>query len=208
MTDTHTTAHIPDEAVQAREKIEKIAKYFINEGSRDYTQEICYALKNVGLELLDALNDIPHLSAPCAVEVKQLEWHNKLQRGEREGFICSTGGILSYSIMLSRFRVYGIEGEHDGAAEFKTLDEAKAAAQADFERHILSCVVTKPVDVAAVRRQAFEEAAKVAETVWPNSGPLDVGHGSRIAAAIRALSAEPAHAEQTCRAALAQGCGE
>ena len=51
---------------------------------------------------------LPHLSAPCAVEVKKLEWHNKLQHGEREGFICSTGGILSYSIMLSRFRVYGI----------------------------------------------------------------------------------------------------
>lgn len=47
-----------------------------------------------------------------------------------------------------------------------------------------------------MRKQAFEEAAKVAETVWPNSGPLDVGHGSRIAAAIRALSAEPAQGEQ------------
>lgn len=70
--------------------------------------------------------------------VKPLEWHELLRRGPREGFVCSVGGVLSYFIMLGRNRVYGIRGEHDGAAEFRSLEEAMTAAQADYERRILA----------------------------------------------------------------------
>ncbi len=83
-----------------------------------------------------------------AVAVKALQWTDKLKRGDREGFVCSSSGVLSYSIMLSRFRVYGIPGEHDGAAEFTSLAEAKAAAQADYEARIRSALSAQVQDVA------------------------------------------------------------
>lgn len=83
-----------------------------------------------------------------SVAVKALEWADKLKRGDREGFVCSSSGVLSYSIMLSRFRVYGIPGEHDGAAEFTSLAEAKAAAQADYEARIRSALSAQVQDVA------------------------------------------------------------
>jgi len=48
---------------------------------------------------------------------------------------------------------------------------------------------------SAARELALEEAARVAERTWPESGPLDMGHGARIAAAIRTLSSpDPADA--------------
>ena len=47
------------------------------------------------------------------------------------------------------------------------------------------------LEPSAAREMALEEAARIAETTWPDSGPLDMGHGARIAAAIRALSCQP-----------------
>lgn len=69
------------------------------------------------------------------IRVKPLGWHQRVI-----GFTCSEGGVLSYAIMESRNRVYGIPGEHDGSAEFQSLDAAKAAAQADYEARILSAI--------------------------------------------------------------------
>ena len=71
------------------------------------------------------------MSGP-AVKVKPLEWDHEAVIG----FACSRKGALSYAIMLSRNRVYGINGEHDGAAEFADIEAAKAAAQADYEARI------------------------------------------------------------------------
>lgn len=79
------------------------------------------------------------------VAVRPLEWHENLKQGDRVGFVCSEGGVLSYSIMLSKFRVYGVAGDHDGAAEFGSLEAAKAAAQADYERRITSALIVEPV---------------------------------------------------------------
>jgi hypothetical protein len=77
------------------------------------------------------------------VAVRPLEWHENLKQGDRVGFVCSEGGVLSYSIMLSKFRVYGVAGDHDGAAEFGSLEAAKAAAQADYEARIRSALVAE-----------------------------------------------------------------
>ena len=76
--------------------------------------------------------------------VKSLEWHDRLKISENEGFVCSQGGLLSYSIMLGCFRVYGIVGDHDGAAEFPSIEVAKAAAQADYEARILAAIQPDP----------------------------------------------------------------
>ncbi|MCF7646865.1 hypothetical protein KQ944_17875 [Bacillus subtilis] len=90
---------------------------------------------------------IPHLSAPCAVEVKKLEWteHANLWHCDKNP---------EYQITrwwLDEIRKQGacFEVLELGERQLGTLEEAKAAAQADFERRILSCVVTKSVDVAA-----------------------------------------------------------
>lgn len=150
-----------------------------------------------GEAILAALQNIQAAMVPCAVEVEKLEW---------DGFV-GFAGSFSYVVAPPSFtkgwRVWGKISDKSasiGGVLITTTaaneEEAKTAAQADFERRILSCVVTKTVDVAAVRKQAFEEAAKVAEATWPNGGPMDIGHGSRIATAIRAISAEPAPGEQ------------
>ena len=99
-------------------------------------------------------------------------------------------GMVGDNVPQDEQRGEGDLTDGELAFTFPTHEQAKAVADA------LCNAIAKPVDVAAVRRQAFEEAAKAAETVWPNIGALDIGHGSRIAAAIRALSAEPAQGEQ------------
>jgi hypothetical protein len=72
-------------------------------------------------------------------KVKPLVW--KWLTGENTGFLCSgDSGALSYSIMVSRNRVYGIPGPFDSSAEYETLEDAKAAAQADYERRILGAL--------------------------------------------------------------------
>ncbi len=82
------------------------------------------------------LDDLPAVSAPVAVRVKPLTWdHDHLP-----GWVFARGGVLSYSIMLSAHRVYGVPGEHDGAAQFPTLEAAKAAAQADYAARIMAAI--------------------------------------------------------------------
>ncbi|WP_376711093.1 DUF551 domain-containing protein [Pseudochrobactrum lubricantis] len=132
MSATHTTAFIPDEAVQAFKQ-----EFHENSPKRSYDE-------NIKASLAAAL---PHLSAPCAVEVKKLDW-SETSYGTPEVF--------------TEVGVYRIEHAHDGGwslrrnnkaiadddgrRNFADQQKAKAAAQADFERRILSCVVTKPVD--------------------------------------------------------------
>jgi hypothetical protein len=107
------------------------------------------------------------LSRTGAVKVRKLEWHEKLKRGERDGFVCSLGGVLAYSIMLSSFRVYGIEGEYDGAAEFETLEAAKAAAQADYENRILAALSRPhPADERVVEALELAEEAEKTAVFW------------------------------------------
>ncbi|WP_139975809.1 hypothetical protein [Ochrobactrum sp. CGA5] len=96
--------------------------------------------------------------------------------------------------------------------EFGTLDEAKAAAQADYEARILSALepsapdIGKPITApSAARELALEEAAQFIESHIYTSSPdgvrlvpsrragLDLHHQT-IASAIRALSS-PDHAD-------------
>lgn len=196
MTDKHTTEHIPDEAVQA------FKSAFHTGEAIGYEAQIKKALTSA----------LPYLSAPCAVEVVKLNWVEVSY-----GFIAHTP-FGTYKLSLNW-------GDHCETAmviaggEFPKSfhsdgEEAKAAAQADFERRILTCVVTKPVDVAAVREECAEvvENAVLSYHVADCAGLADwkafeKGQESGLkfgAAAIRALSPN----EPVGRAALAQGGGE
>lgn len=142
MTDTNTIAHIPDEAVEVA---------FEAMNPMKSPSECC--LYDVRKGLIAAL---PYLHAPCAVEVKKLEWDNA---SDPEAYLVSAAmvydlGMLRYCILnnpdpdVKEYTAQGLKinstifHQHG----FKTIEAAKAAAQADFERRILSCVVTKPVD--------------------------------------------------------------
>ncbi|MBX8803369.1 hypothetical protein HBA92_21845 [Ochrobactrum sp. MR28] len=97
------------------------------------------------------------------------------------------------------------ESYGEGSKHFETVNPA--AAQADFERRILSNVVTKPVDVAAVRipvpeNSASEKWPPLKKALWHvlMEEKLNDGHYIKAfefieklySAAIRAISTEPA----------------
>ena len=194
MSDTHTTAHIPDEAVQAA---------FEAMNPMKSPSECCLYDVKKGLEAA-----FPYLSAPCAVEVKRLEWEYIGKYGIEHRAKTSIG---TYSCHIDEDSAAGrmfcyLHLTEDGDCTkygeeiyfgYDDYENILAAAQADFEHRILSCVVTKPVDVAAVRKQAFEEAARIADfgmMVPPDGGSPtkeEVDVALRIAAAIRALSSAP-----------------
>ena len=157
---------------------------------------------------------LPHLSAPCAVEVKKLEWQEPTKASNG----CWTAKCLigTYSV-VNENGWYAVLDEHAwGLAGFEwsstdlsndTRQTAFDAAQADFERRILSCVVAKPVDLVAVREECAEvvENAVLSYHVADCAGLADwkafakgqesgLKHG---AAAIRALSAKPAQGGYT-----------
>ncbi len=194
MTDTHTTTHIPDEAVQAA-----VDKWFeMYSGGAiplpDHTRRMREAITAA----------LPHLSAPCAVEVVKLDWDGLV------GFVGSFSYVVAPPSFTKGWRVWGKISDKSasiGGVLITTTaaneEEAKAAAQADFERRILSCVVTKPVYVAAVREQCAQIAEDFRDKHWiahdikigifPNRSEA----GIAIADAIRALSpAEPAQGKQ------------
>lgn len=142
---------------------------------------------------------LPYL--PLGYEVKKLEWECFGNYGLEERVKTSIG---YYSIhidedsaagrMFCYFHLtedgdctkYG-EEIYSGYGEYETI---KAAAQADYESRVRECIVAKPVDVAAVRRQALEEAANIAKDWWHNPKQ------ERPDMAIRAISDEPAQGEQ------------
>lgn len=175
--------HIPDEAVQAASQA-YCNHYDAYDNHNDAVKEALTAA-------------LPHLSAPCAVEVKKLEWQEPTK--ETNGCWTAKSPIGTYSV-VNENGWYAVLDEHawgvDGF-EWSSTDLSKdkrqtafAAAQADFERRILSCVVAKPVDVAAVWNEAVERSAVLADSCVHLTP--DVGNAVRNLKK-RALSpAEPA----------------
>lgn len=101
----------------------------------------------------------PHLAA---VRVKKLEWTNSDEQRNDE-WLCSTETLPPYTIMRwwlddARDEVGHFEIEGLGEDQFGTLDEAKAAAQADYEARILSAL-----EPSAARELALEEHLQAIE---------------------------------------------
>ena len=182
--------HIPDEAVQAAVKA--------------YSKQMDYNDNHVDAVKASITSALPHLSAPCAVEVVKLNWQifcsRSLNREAKTAFgdyvIQNENGV---------WRLY-LPHQEDPHSEFQDDTAAEAAAQADFERRILTCVVTKPVNVAAVREECAEVADKLAgefmndaDTWNMEKMPFAASHSNSqakaahmVSSAIRALPAEPA----------------
>lgn len=94
--------------------------------------------------------------APMIVRVKPLVW----RYGENTAFIhAGEPNGISYTMMPTTsglFRVYGIPGDHDNAAQFDSLEAAKAAAQADYEARILAALDLTPDPRVAALVEALE----------------------------------------------------
>lgn len=162
---------------------------------------------------------IPHL--PLGFEVKQLEWD--FLSGDYYAQGCGTQ-YNAYETNPNRWNAVVTSPKNIRLVTHGTLAEAKAAAQADFERRVRECITltnegTKPVDVAAVRSKEWlvkwygSEPMKGA-SIWSSTDHglhgdnlFHIGGGENhlelaraIADAhndtIRALSAEPAQGEQ------------
>lgn len=138
------------------------------------------------------------------VKVKPLEWEeygDSFISGEYRVHENEDSDKEKFPVVLSM--------SEDFLGVFVNESSAIECAQADYERRMLEGleIVKVAVDVAAVRRQALEEAAEVAEkydgmpcgaaTGWPKdelqhymTGQQDAS--SSVAYGIRALSAEPA----------------
>lgn len=172
---------IPDEAVQAAEE----AVYARHE--RGFLMKPLVDSIDMRLALTAAL---PFLQG---VKVKALEWReDKLQDGRKKW-------LSSEEVITETHPSWEHQGFHlfHAAKTFDTVDEAKAAAQADYSARILSAIEPAP----SPRAQALEEAAQVAEQfrnkdwiahdmhtgVFPTQSEPVVA----IAAAIRGISSQP-----------------
>lgn len=209
--------HIPDEVVQAKRHLIQSYNWSFKSTGIDAIDDILSSIADAAesyhntsqwkdeghIDRIQKYADVAaaHLSAPCAVEVVELEFDTVCEYGLEYRVRTSIG---TYSIhtdedsasgrMVCYFHltddadctVYGEEIYSGYGGD----DEAKAAAQADFERRTLSCIVTKPFDVSAVRNPDWVHIAKMAGKYGvryqTNAGFIE------FLAAIRALSAEPA----------------
>ncbi len=188
----HASAHIPDEAVQAMPE-----RVFLGCANDDNEHAVWTESDEGGTEYIRADISAFHLSAPCAVEVVKLEWRDN---NNDDYWRCDHDEKFSINRWWEGALYYFEVGEN-ADDRYHTIEEAKAAAQADFERRILSCVVTKPVDVASVERQVLPNIERF-DSVAPSEsiGCYDgSGHWVELGtvAAIRTLSpAEPARSGQ------------
>ncbi|MBX8824719.1 DUF551 domain-containing protein [Ochrobactrum sp. SFR4] len=162
MSDTPTTAHIPDEAVQAAKKavFERCKKTYLTD------DQMFAALTSA----------LPHLSAPCAVEVPTKE--ERHANTSRNLIINQTSTDLEQII-----------NGHDPEQSILNNDVWDRLDKMACEIEAL----TKPVDVAAVRRQAFEEIIRIIDVFERD---FEQKWRDQLKSEIRALSAEPALGDQ------------
>lgn len=120
------------------------------------------------------------------VKVKPLEWTKhptaSLWRAETAFGVYQYWGTVNIGWLFD-----GFSGEKIDPVNTSTEDQAKAAAQADYEHRLLEGleIVKSDDDVAAVRKQAIEEAVTELEINWPHIATPEMRD------AIRAISAEP-----------------
>lgn len=136
---------IPDEAVQAAVKA--------------YSKQMDYNDNHDDAVKAALIAALPNLTLDF--DVKKLEWAERPRTVDgRRQWQSDDREVISETCpewdTLQGFRLFF------AMSTYPTLEEAKDAAQADFERRVRECVVAKPVDVAAVRRQAFEKAKALA----------------------------------------------
>ena len=95
--------------------------------------------------------------------VKQLEWECYIVSNNKRIIAYSVTPMITYRIAQKFFpeMFFSIEIADGAFLSASTLDAAKAAAQADYERRILSAITTR--SAKDVRKEALDEAAKLVE---------------------------------------------
>jgi hypothetical protein len=112
--------------------------------------------------------------------VKPLEWDGPESR-------VSEGGILRYWVGGgTKERLYGGQRTASPLGEFASLDEAKAAAQADYERCILSAInhpaiAAKDAEIARLReaRDLLSDWIVEGTEDLPDDTPVTIKIGNR-----------------------------
>lgn len=184
---------VPEEAVKAAQNAIRTANWEYGITDADMAKALTAAL--------------PHM--PQGVGVKKLEWREDIYR---KSFISDIGAV-SYSVFWDDDAEWCdvpepydlIRGEDDGdtLGSFETANEAKAAAQADYEARILSALEPSAARELALEegyRQGIEAAAKLIEcgckSLLHGKGECQFPGNCSLedAAAIRALSS-PDHAD-------------
>lgn len=150
-----------------KELVERLRRNNAGMGVRNpagYILTLSVAEANEIADRLEALSrDRAGEQEPVAVKVKPLEWEQP-DGPEGTAWIGHGTDMCQYYIRFdTETASYWLPGEpprsndDDSGQEFLALDEAKAAAQADYERRILSALAS-PVSTADVRRQALARA--------------------------------------------------
>lgn len=200
--------HIPDEAVQAKRHLIQSYNWYFKSTGIDAIDDILSSIADAAesyhntsqwedeghIDRIQKYADVAayHLSAPCAVEVMDIE--EKL-----------------LSEMSRRFHnekyLWDSEKDFYPNPEYLPVDDTQIGIEfaLEFMKPFLSCVVTMPVDVAAVREKVAREIclsygqdpddyASLCDVCGPNNEPRPQWHMhiEQAEAAIRALSAEPA----------------
>ena len=144
MTDTHTTAHIPDEAVQAAVKA--------------YSKQMDYNDNHVDAVKASITSAIPYLSAPCAVEGNDsglVNYFKKMQEAAANYIEPTTYKKRFPKDSSKHSTEFKMPHEHHAVSQ-KHIEEVKRDRafiddiiyflDCPEERRILSNVVTKPID--------------------------------------------------------------
>lgn len=138
------------------EQVERVAKAIAKAMARNWDD----LHRRREVYRMQALVAIAAMSDTLAVKVKPLVW---ITIEGAKGF-SGKGGPSTYYVMPCRnldWRVYGISGEHDGAAQFPTLEKAKAAAEAHHREAVWSQIEAQ--DTPALK--AADELADVVEAL-------------------------------------------
>ncbi|MDM7852330.1 hypothetical protein [Pseudochrobactrum kiredjianiae] len=113
-----------------------------------------------------------HLSVPSAVEVVKLDWSIPFPHGTQERAESVFGTYAIWEFGGEGY--YRTPSATAGTPVQGGQTEAKAAAQADFERRIFACVVTKPVDVAAAREELEDLTLPIVGSLFVSRGGATV----------------------------------
>ena len=83
---------------------------------------------------IDELFELSYLEGQSSPKIKQLEWI------EDNGYIKAETPFFKYMVVIIGEKAGLLFYGNDEFLIFKTIEEAKAAAQADFEKRVMECL--------------------------------------------------------------------
>lgn len=133
------------------ERLRQLMRFASDQKSRDWDEqdEIRNVFHSAFKTLQDAKAALEALSLSQGVAVKPLEWEPRQPEG---AFLAVTEIGRYFARPQFEMFVWFLESvTKDGHGYVASIDEAKSAAQADYERRVLSALVMQPLSPAAIR---------------------------------------------------------